>query len=236
MSKSIDIFIRTYKNDLPWLQYCLKSIHKYVTGYRRIVVCIPEDQVGLLRDFNLKYVHTCPVYKDDYLGQQISKLKADVYCESEYVLYVDSDCVFNRPLDVSKNLFYNDKPVVYKTRYEKVGEAICWKAITEKSINKRVEWEYMRRLPILYRSETITDFRDYMELIHNRTLEEYIIKQPLRQYSEFNALGAFTEAFYPEGYHFHDTEYGIEAPYLKQNWSWGGLTPEIRKDLEEICA
>lgn len=229
----INIFIRTYEKDLGWLQYSLKSIVKYVTGYNKIVVCIPENQLPLLKDFNLENVVTCPVYKDDYLGQQISKLNADLYCGSEYVLFTDSDCIFTKPLDL-KYLFFNGKPIMYKTRYEKVGDAICWKGVTEKAINKKgIEWEYMRRMPILYLSKTISDLRDYMDLIHGRTQEEYIVSMPFRQFSEFNALGAFAESFYKEDYHFHDTEYGIEEAYLKQFWSWSNLTPDERKEVEE---
>jgi glycosyltransferase involved in cell wall biosynthesis len=233
---SISIFIRTYKNDLEWLQYCLKSIHKYVTGYNKIVVCIPENQQHLLKDFNLHNVVTSPIYKDDYLGQQVSKLMADTYCNSEYVVYVDSDCVFTEPVDLSKRMFFNGKPIVYKTLYTKVGDAICWKEPTEKALNRiGVEWEYMRRMPIIYKSETIKDLRDYLELIHNRTLENHVIDRPFRQYSEFNVLGAYAESFCKEYYHFHDTDYGIEPNFLNQAWSWGGITNDIRKQLEEIC-
>jgi len=233
---NISIFIRTYKNDLEWLKYCLKSIHKYVTGYNRIVVCIPENQVRLLKDFNLEYVVTCPVYEDDYLGQQVSKLMADTYCGSEYVVYVDSDCVFTEPVDLTKRMFFKGKPILYKTHYSKVGEAICWKDVTEKSLNiKGIEWEYMRRMPIIYKSETIKDLRDYLELIHDRTLENHVIARKYRTYSEFNVLGAYAESFCKDDYHIHDTEFGIEPNFLIQHWSWGGVTPEIRKHIEEIC-
>jgi len=228
-----DIFVRTYEKDLGWLQYSMKSIEKFVTGYRNIVICIPENQVHLLKDFNFKNVVTCPVYKDDYLGQQVSKLNADLYCGSKYILYTDSDCIFTKPFDVS-NLFIDGKPLIYKTRYEKVGDAICWKDVTEKAINKKnIEWEYMRRQPLIYLSETISDLRDYMELIHDRSQSEYILSKPFRQFSEFNVLGAFAESFNSDLYHFHDTDYGITEPYLKQFWSWSNLTNNERKEIEE---
>lgn len=228
---SCNIFIRTYEKDLGWLQYSLKSIIKYVKGYNKIVVCIPENQRHLLDDFNLENIVTCPVYGDDYLGQQVSKLNADLYCGSEYVLFTDSDCIFTKPFNV-KDLFFNGKPIIYKTRYEKVGDAICWKDVTEKAINKAVEWEYMRRQPLIYLSSTLSDLREYMELIHGRTQTNYILSKPYRQFSEFNVLGAFAEAFQKEDYHFHDTDFGIDEPYLKQFWSWSNLTNDERKEIE----
>ncbi len=234
---SVAIFIRTYKNDLDWLQYCLKSITKYVTGYDKIVVCIPENQVRLLGDFNLDNIVTCPVYKDDYLGQQLSKLMADTYCNTDYVVYVDSDCVFTEPVDLSKRMFFEGKPIIYKTHYSKVGTAICWKEPTEKALNKKgIEWEFMRRMPIIYKSETIKDLRDYLELIHNRPLENHVIDRPFREYSEFNVLGAYADSFCPEEYHIHNTDYGIEPNFLIQHWSWGRLTKEIKENIEKILA
>lgn len=232
----INIFIRTYKNDLPWLKYCLRSISKYVSGYNKIVICIPESQAHLLNDWNLtqEVVVTCPVYADDYLGQQISKLNADKYCESDYVLYVDSDCVFTRPFNCTE-LLNEDNPTMYKTDYNKVEDAICWKPITEQALNKKdIQFEYMRRLPLMYRSKTIADLREYMELIHGVPMAQYVTSQPLGAFSEFNALGAFADAFCNDKYEFKNTDEGVEENCLIQFWSWGGLTPEIKNQIEEI--
>lgn len=232
----INIFIRTYKNDLPWLRYCLMSIQKYVTGYGKIVIGIPENQIHLLKPFNLtqETIISCPVYADDYLGQQIDKLNADVYCDSEYILFVDSDCVFTKPFNCN-DLLNEGNPVMYKTNYSKVGEGICWKPITEKALNKKgIQFEYMRRLPLMYRSETIADLREYMGLIHAVPMEQYVTSQPLRAFSEFNALGAFADAFCNDQYEFKNTDDGVDENCLIQHWSWGGITPQIRKKIEEI--
>ena len=37
---SIDIFIRTYPKDFFILNYCLKSIRKFVSGHRNIIINI----------------------------------------------------------------------------------------------------------------------------------------------------------------------------------------------------
>lgn len=224
------IFIRTYKNDLPWLEYCLKSIQKFVIGCEGVVICIPEPQKYLLDSWGLtrETIITCPVYADDYLGQQISKLKADEYCQSDKVLFVDSDCIFAKATDISKI-----KPGIYKTHYSKVGDAICWKEPTEKALKMDVEFEYMRRLPLMYFSETIRDCREYLEMIHGVTIEQYITSQPFRKFSEFNVLGAFAEKL-TKKYKFLDTDLGVEDPFVLQCWSWGGITPEIKNKIEGI--
>ena len=234
-----DIFIRTYEKDLGWLRYCLKSIHKYVTGYRQIVICIPEPQKRLLDSWNLtaEKVVTCPVYKEDYLGQQVSKLQAYKYTDAEAIVFVDSDCCFKSPVDLSVELFEGELPIVYKTVYEHVGDAICWKEITEKTVGANLEYEYMRRLPFVFLSKTLKSASLYINILHDCNISDYVMRQPGRHFSEFNYLGAYAELNEKENYRFKDTEKeGYGNDYLKQNWSWGSITPEIKAELEAVTA
>lgn len=235
-----DIFIRTYEKDLEWLKYCLKSIHKYVTGYRQIIICIPEPQRKLLDKGGLtsEKIVTCPVYKEDYLGQQISKMLSYEYTDAQAIVFVDSDCCFNKYVDFSIELFENEKPIIYKTLYEKVGDAICWKGITEKVTGQdNIAYEYMRKLPFIFLSETLQRANNYIVEKHNVSLEHYVTSQPGRHFSEFNYLGAFADLHEKENYRFKDTEIeGHGNTYLKQGWSWGGLTPEIKAELEAVTA
>jgi hypothetical protein len=43
-----DIFIRTYGKDLEWLKYCLRSVAKYCSGFRQIVIVIPKKDFPLI--------------------------------------------------------------------------------------------------------------------------------------------------------------------------------------------
>src|ERR1051325_2520427 len=38
-----DIFIKTYPQDYVWLKFCLQSINKYASGFRKIWIISPED-------------------------------------------------------------------------------------------------------------------------------------------------------------------------------------------------
>lgn len=226
---STAIFIRTYKGDLEWLKYCLRSIHKFCTGFDEIIIAIPFNQAHFLIPFNLireRVVHSL-VYERDYLGQQISKLQAFKHTRADYIMFVDSDCVFHAP--ASPELFMQDgKPVILKTHYSKAGDAICWQDITEQFAGYRPEYEYMRRMPLLYR-------RDTLEALWDDSLQERIMAQPGHSFSEFNLIGAYAEKHEAEKYVFLDTD-KIELPsaVLKQHWSWGGLNNDLRKELEEI--
>ncbi len=94
----VDIFIRTYKNDLPWLAYALKSIHKYVTGHRNIIVAIPMDQVRLLSHLSVEKVVGVHDLEDGYLGQQLTKMQAWKLTDADAVVFWDSDVVATRPV------------------------------------------------------------------------------------------------------------------------------------------
>lgn len=234
-----DIFIRTYSKDLDWLKYCLKSIHKYVTGYRNIIICIPEPQRSLLDSWNLtsEIIVTCPVYQEDYLGQQITKILSYQYSNAEALVFVDSDCCFKNPVNFQEELFETDKPIIYKTVYEHVGDAICWKQITEKVIGQELKYEYMRRLPFVFLRETLYRADVFILDKHGKSAEDYIQSQPGRHFSEFNFLGAFADIYENNLYRFKDTELeGHGSDYLRQFWSWGKITPEIKAELEAVTA
>lgn len=228
MAGTVDVFIRTYEKDIKWLTYCLASIQKYLTGYRNIIICIPEGQQHLLSHLTLEKVVTCPVYEDDYLGQQISKMLAYKYTDADKIFYMDSDLILLRPVDISE-CEIDGKPIIYKTDYKKAGDAIIWKKVTEKYLGIEISHEYMRRHPFLYLRETLENIdRDF-------PVEEYVTKQPYRQFSEFNAIGAYIDINEKEKYSIIDTEtISMPEPFLKQFWSWSGLTSKEKKEIELI--
>ena len=103
----IDIFIRTYKRDFQLLKCALYSILKYVTSFRYIIITVRnKEYIELTNSLkieqifinNIDKIKIIPVsnFNDnmDYFGQQITKLHADMYTDSEYIIFVDSDCVF----------------------------------------------------------------------------------------------------------------------------------------------
>lgn len=231
----VDIFIRTYYSDLKWLVYALQSINKFCSGFRDVVIVIPESQKYLLDGFNLtkEKTLTCEEYKDDYLGQQITKLYADSYSDADYILFPDSDTLFTMPV-TPKDFTREGKPLILKTKYEKVETAIIWKPVTEKALGYPVEFEFMRRLPFCYHSSTLKSLREYMKDKHGKELNAYIEEQPNRAFSEFNVVGAFADKFERDKYDFQDTDDGLPTLYVRQFWSWGGLTDEVMTEINDI--
>jgi len=223
----ISIFIRTYHADIKWLNYCLKSIHKNLTGWDEIIICIPTGQEHLLNHLTAEKVVVCKTYKDDYIGQQVSKLEAYKHCKGNYILFVDSDVVFYPGADV-RDYFYDNKPVILYDKYENVGEAICWKPVVEKLFKEKAPYELMRIAPQTFHKSTLEHFAQMFPDIEN-----YATSQPHRQFSEFNILGFFSMKHEPENYHFHNvSEMPPRINRSKQYWSWSQMSAEEKEELE----
>lgn len=224
---SVSIFIRTYHRDIKWLNYCLQSIHKNLVGWSEIIICIPTGQESLLSHLTSENVVTCKTYKQDYIGQQISKLEAYKHCKGDYIFFVDSDVVFYKGADI-RDYFSDNKPVILYDKYENVGEAICWKPIVEKLFKDNVEYEFMRRPGQLFHKSTLENFATNFPYIEN-----YAINQPNRDFSEFNYLGFFAWKHEHENYKFVNLETEpIPKTHCKQYWSYSNLTEQERLEIE----
>jgi hypothetical protein len=221
------IFIKTYKNDLKWLKYCLMSIAKYAQDFK-VVIVADEDCKRDLDGWNLtreKVFYVKPSY-DGYLYQQEVKLRAFMYVDTEYVLFMDCDCIFTDYVNLDSFL-KDGKPTLLKTPYEDIPEVMFWKTTTEDAIGFEVNFEYMRRNGLCYRTETIMNLWDDFSI---RFLPKLKIARN-RQFSEFNLIGAYIEKYEENLYNIVNTRDEIPYHPVKQFWSYSGLN---KNDLKEI--
>ncbi len=243
-----DIFLRSYAADLPWVPYALRSIHRFVTGIRDIVIVVPANDYERFKSLNLTKEILCSSRlsgsegrTDGYLVQQMDKLVADLYTEAETILFWDSDVVAIRPFSPS-SLFVAGDPRCLMTPYSKLlnadgSQATPWQSIAEKALGHYVEYEYMRSHPFLVPRDALIGFRTYMQNLHEISLVEYIERQPNRAFSEFNCLLAWAHHHAPDYFSWWNTEEkGVPQPFVKQYHSWSGITPEIRAEMEDLLA
>lgn len=228
----IDLFIKSYRKDFKWLYYCLESIKKYAINYNEIIIVIPDKDQNFFK-FDLPertYVHKVKEEGDGYLFQQYVKIMANLWCSADLIMYVDSDCVFTKHTDIS-SLVKDNKPEILMTRWEKVGDGICWKPVVEEVLKQPITHEYMRRHGLIYHKSTLANFQDWFE----GDLKRYIISKPNRSFSEFNVLGAYANLFENEKYSFVDTDnWTYVDPVVKQYWSYSGMTESEEKELKDI--
>jgi hypothetical protein len=226
----IDIFIKSYPKDFEYLYLCLESINKFVTGYEKIHLVLPE---GSNVSFKPQIVpariqdHYIKEEGDGYLFQQYCKMTAYKWCKSDYVMFIDSDCIFNRKINVN-TLLNKGKSTILKTKWDKVGDAKCWHNPTSKYFEDKliISHEYMRRNAMIYRKDTLENVSSL-----KKNLKSYVLSIKERQFSEFNVIGAFAENYESDKYNFLDTDnWTYEPHFVYQGWSWGG----IDKEKEEI--
>lgn len=238
------IFLRSYRDDLKWMPYALRSIHKFVSGITNIIICVPREDVPAFKSLNITPEHVMVSQRttgDGYLDQQISKLLADFYTGSSHVLYWDSDVLATRPFSPS-DLMIDGKPRCLMTPYSKLvnadgSPATPWQPIVEKAIGNPVSHEYMRCHPFLVPREALDGLRKHMEELHGCNTADYVARQPLRAFSEFNVLMAWAHWKRPDLFSWWDTEEkGVPEPFVKQFWSYSGLTDEERTEMERILA
>lgn len=215
--KSIDILIKSYKKDFWLLQLALKSISRNVTGYNNLVLLIPEKDK---HDFDTRIlpertlIHYIEEYGKGWLFQQVCKLQAYKYSNADYILFSDSDNFFDHKLNV-QDLILNDQPEILYTDYAQLPDAIIWKEPTERFIKEAVQYEFMRRLPLVYHRSTLVSISEY-----EPNLENIIMNSG--RFSEFNCLGVFAYKYERDKYLFVNTDgWEYQPPHSTQVWSHG---------------
>ncbi len=247
------ILIKSFPKDFGWLSYCLKSIHKFATGFSEVVVIIPDDSDLPLTAERLVKIHepgpsaaSPSNHGSGYAYQQVVKMNADKYCQSDFILHIDSDTIFIQPVHAFDSIvgpspfITDDKPLWLMTPFKDILP-------TDKNLNAHVEsmrrfsgvdpeFEYMRRMGQMIPRWAYGCFREFCLAKHNQTFEQYAMAQGFRGISEFNLMGHFLHREFPNFIQFHDTRFGIPDSVVMQSWSWNGITPEIRDKMEKILA
>lgn len=210
------IFIKSYHKDYKLLYYALKSIQLNVKGNYDVLLMLdnghelPDNFNEVLNNVKVVYVGR---EGDGYLWQQICKLNAHKYTDSEYILFSDSDVIFDHEINIDEYL-NNGKPEILYTDYSKVDGAIIWKKPTEDFMKESVQYEFMRRNNCIYHRNTLESIWNYEPNL------KYIILNSER-FSEFNVLGAYAFKFENDKYNFVNTDnWEYTPPKGIQLWGW----------------
>lgn len=175
---------------------------------------------------------------EGYLFQQNIKLHADCFTDAEFICYMDCDTIFTRPATPQDLIVDNRKVRWLYTPYSSIdsGDGQTWKEPTEKLMGHPVENEMMRRHPFCAPRWALQAFREWMWKIHGMSLERYVMSRPNREFSEFNALGAYLWYYHKDKVHWQNTDEEMGVTYVWQGYSWGGLSEHIKADLERALA
>lgn len=229
---SLDIFVRTFPGDYPWLPHLWRSVDKYATGFRRVVLVHPAGSP-------LPPLPNCPhvvseeamLLPNDYHGQQATKLRAPEFTDADVVCFVDSDCVFT--VDVDLAAYVEPLPTLLVTPWERAGDALgAWLGPTTTLLGFPPPFEAMRRLPLFYPRDVISETWQHIGGLNG--VRACIAKHG--SMSEFNAIGNYAVVKRPGAMRVVNTETGeLPTAIVRQFWSHHGVDhPDVAAERERL--
>lgn len=236
------IFIRSYRADRFWLEYCLRSVKKFCKGFSEVVVCLPIGDEPHFDQYNFRGARQVWVQDPDchgYLSQQAAKIEADSHCASDFILYLDSDCFVTS--EMRPEMFMeNEKPIQLLRHWGALDDnSKQWNGITESIIGFSPVFEHMPCHPMVFDRRTLELLRQVIENTHKKPLREFIKTIKENRMSEFNALGAVAHRFQPFLYSWRiaDPANDRYPRIITQRWSYqeGGVDRH-RAEYEKILA
>lgn len=254
----VEILIVTYWKDKPWLEYCLRAIQKYCTGFQGVTVASPNpDPKGrfiALKSFEKMQafgpVPIRSVYYDEVPGKgmlqhMVKMAEADliVPAGTKYVLHCDADCIFNKPTS-PENYFLNDKPYYLIRSWESLtdreskatSDCAQWKGPTDEQLGFDTKWYTMcmntTALPVGF----YPAYREYLVKLHGKPFQTLMLegKNEFPQTRmDWTAMGAWAEKFMHDRFTWLDVEKEkYPEDRKKAFWSHGGVTPENKTEME----
>lgn len=243
----VEILIVSYHKDFQWLDYCLASIRRFANGFNGVTLAIPSNGPDYkIDEWPLEFPITLHRYEEisgkGMVQHEERICSADLICrDADYVLHLDSDCVFNcnvtpeyyfdgngRPLYVWRP--YNTMPLcpgafpAYKFWTPCVREALGWEP----------EAYGMCRHPHVYPVSLYPAVRQRIEEVNAVPFRDYVLSKKNdfpTGFAEFPTLGEF--AFQRMRERFHWIDMTSEVPpdsRVTSFWSHGGLDRPIDND------
>lgn len=216
---TVDIFYKSYKKDFWLLHYSLLSITKNVTGYNNIILLIPESEK---HDFDTRelpertLIHYVNEEGNGYLFQQWCKLNAAAYSNADFILFADSDCIFDHKINLQD---FIPVPEILYTSYDQLPDAIIWQKPTEQLIGDPQPYEWMRRNCLIYHRSTLVNLNAWKPGLKKIVMES-------KRFSEFNLIGAYAWKFERDKYNFVNTDnWQYVPPKAIQVWSHASKEP-----------
>jgi hypothetical protein len=225
--KTAGICIKTFPPDYGFLEYCFRSIRKYATGYRQVLVIVEEQYEAPPIPEGARLVRCrqyegtdCPPSR----GVPIERLGAWRHTDADVLIFVDSDCVICRPVDFQTDPTINiERPVVLWTEWEGSGPCEKWREPARRALGFDPPALTMCRYPFVFKRETL------MGCWQMCGGEERLRTIDL---TDWEVLGNYSLLFAPMISYVHMSKAGPAC--VHQFWNKGGVTHPLTQD--EIVA
>jgi len=240
MAPCVDIFIRSYFRDFRWLTLSLRSIAKFVEGYRQIVIVMPGSSFERLRGDEIPpsigaTVFPCPEFDDDYLGQQVSKLNADRYTDADLIAHIDSDCIFQQRCMLPALVTKGGRPIVRMLWQSRRSSGHGWRRCIADFHGTPLPFDALVPPPIAYPRKLYEDLRTQCRTRHGITIEAWCLSRSPHTVSEFGLLTAQAWLHHRHDYCWGRADAEVGWP-CKQYWSRSPNAPGECELIERALA
>lgn len=249
-------------SDFDWLNWCLRSIRRYCTGFSGITVAFPSRDSERFKAIANEHAKAKSGIKlrvrmfeeplgKGFLMHQIQMARADelVPAGTNYVVHVDSDCVFKEPTD-PREYIVNGAPVYVWRTYDSltevrdgkkvVSDCLQWQVPTEDMLGFSTNAYTMTRHPSVFPIAFYRKYREHVQSVHKMSFDDYMLSgrndHPTNR-MDFTSMGAFAFDRMLSQFHWIDISGGNHlAPKDRQKtfWSHGGITPEIESEIQNL--
>lgn len=230
-----DIFIVSVGKHFPYLKYCLRSIGKFASGFNKVLVLFPDQDLGEFRPMAEEYkgpvpLHGIPFSEWPGLGMvhhMFQIMNSDTWSESDLILHTDSDCVFTEPVS-PEDYVVDGKPVLMHADFEwlcttQQANLRMWQDATIKAIGPPVNEETMRRHPAVHWRELYGRARRQIESHTGMNMVEFMRAQRNefpQSFCEFVTLGNVAWREMKDRYHWRNQQTeGFPLSKIHQAWS-----------------
>jgi hypothetical protein len=247
---TIDFLVVTYPADYVWLRYLFRSIEKYATGFRKLILVVEEREplpddlptyVEVKRCRNYLRRGEAPSSPGDvsgYFGQSIEGMRAHQHSDAEVIWILESDCVFKRPIDLQNDHNYPvARPEIIWRPWEDAGPAKCWADAVRDLLQHEPPAECGCCLPFIYPRGL---YRATWEHVGGETALVEVVKtgKSLSQCNVIGNYGLILEDMLGEQPAFRSrrcTAEQIARQCIHQFWSHAGINdPAVQSKLREL--
>lgn len=243
------VLISSYQKDFQWLYWNLVTLKRFMRGFLPPVINVSSGDAAECRELVARTFPEAKVWVFDgrpglgNLRAQVGMCMGDKLCEgADYIWLLGSDCVVSG--DFSPEPFFrNGKPVMLINSYEKLLQYAPgigpWRVGTTNAIGFIPDYEYMRRLPLIYPTGLFEPMRRHIEALHEKCFSDYVYgigayaqrsnRSDAANFSESNVMGAFADRYMHDAYEWVNLDEDYEGEMAKlpspliQFWSFGGL-------------
>ncbi|MFF2291102.1 hypothetical protein [Peribacillus butanolivorans] len=243
MTAKVDLFYKTYPGDEEWLNFSIRSVNKFARGFRQIVIVStrghnynpPPGNIPV-KYIELEQPPDNGLYPNGvgYWWQMGIKLCWDQFTDADGVVVVDSDHVFFEDFSPSTWML-GDKIIWLRRPWSEVGDGIIWKKGSDYVLGKETPFSYMVAPGCYFTRQATQLFANFIKLRFAQTPEQFYLDLKHPRASEFETFGAFIDDIkHYEYVFFHPMKFNYKPWPIKQYWSWGRVSDEIRREIEGI--